>query len=225
MIVPGKPFWPGVRLPLERGGDRGQCLVNLTQPFPTDNEKSLLIGAAFVSVVSSYRLLVFCPLESMVMNDRIIAAETRSWLDSLGAAVSIACAVQCALFPLLISVLPFPLLVSVLPFLGPRFLLGGGLEKALLVMAGILAFVGFGWGFLFHRRGSVFLFLIAAFLLIFTGRMWVENPYQIPFIVSGSLLLATGHIVNIRLCRSLVICRASRPQTAANPAVLTSSSA
>ncbi len=159
------------------------------------------------------------------MNVKITSVSPRSWLDSLGAGVSIACAVQCALFPLLIAVLPFSVLVSVLPFLGPRFLLGGGVEKVLLVIAGVLAVAGFSWGFRFHRRSYVFLYLISAFGLIFAGRMWVENPYQIPFIVSGSLLLAAGHISNSRLCRSRVNCRAPRPEPVANPAMLTGSSA
>jgi hypothetical protein len=158
------------------------------------------------------------------MNVKITSVSSRSWLDSLGATVSIACAVQCALFPLLIAVLPFSVLVSVLPYLGPRFLLGGGVEKVFLVIAGVLAVAGFSWGFRFHRRAYVFLFMISAFGLIFAGRMWVEN-HQVPLIVSGSLLLAAGHILNSRLCRSRVNCRAPRPEPVGNAAVLTGSSA
>lgn len=160
------------------------------------------------------------------MNDKMGAAGPRSWLDSLGATVSVACAVQCALFPLLISVLPFSVLASVLPFLGPRLFLGDGLEKALLVIAGGVAIAAFSWGLLRHRRAYVLWLLVSAFGLIFAGRAWVENPYQIPLIVSGSLLLAAGHILNSRLCRSCVNCHAPRHEKpAANPAVLTGSSA
>jgi len=53
------------------------------------------------------------------MAEKNIAVAPRAWLDSLGTTVSIACAIQCSLFPLLIGVLPL---------LGLGFLLGD--EKA-----------------------------------------------------------------------------------------------
>lgn len=154
------------------------------------------------------------------MNDRVLAAGPRSWLDSLGAAVSIGCAVQCALFPVLVSVLPFPLLASVMPYLGPGLLLGGSLETFLLVTAVALAVGSFTWGFRFHGRFYVFLFLISAVASIFIGRMWVARHYQVPFIILGSSILATGHFFNYRLCRRCLACCASVRHATPNPAAL-----
>jgi hypothetical protein len=159
------------------------------------------------------------------MDENASQAVRRSWLDAAGTTVSVACAIQCVLFPLVISVLPFPLLVSVLPFLNLDFLVGGGLEKAVLATAIVLAVGSFSWGFRFHRRFYVFLFLILALGLIFAGRVWLENRYQIPFVVSGALILAAGHIFNRRLCRLCLACRAPEPEVVSKPAALNSSSA
>lgn len=159
------------------------------------------------------------------MDENASQAAHRSRLDSLGATVSVACAIQCVAFPLLISILPFPLLVSVLPFLNPGFLVGGGLEKVLLAAAIALAAGSFTWGFRFHRHFYVFLFLILALGLIFAGRAWVERRHQIPFVVSGAVVLAAGHILNRRLCRLCLACRARETEVVSNSAALNSSSA
>ncbi len=120
------------------------------------------------------------------MGEMASQAAHRSRLDTLGITVSVACAIQCAAFPLLISVLPFSLLASVVPFINPAFLIGGGLETVLLTTSIVLAAGSFSWGFRFHRRFYVFIVLILALGLVFIGRAWVENRYQIPFVVSGS---------------------------------------
>ena len=57
------------------------------------------------------------------MDKNVSALAPRSWVDSLGTTVSIACAIQC---------LVFPLLISVLPLLGLGFLLGDSVEKRYL---------------------------------------------------------------------------------------------
>lgn len=165
----------------------------------------------------------YWPFGGLNMDENASQVAHRSWLDSLGTTVSVACAIQCAAFPLLISVLPFPLLVSVLPFLNPGFLVGGGLEKVLLWTKIALAAGSFSWGFRFHRRIYVFIFLVSALGLILIGRVWVENRYQIPFVVSGALILAAGHFLNRRLCRFCLACGAREPKVVSKPAALNSS--
>ena len=58
------------------------------------------------------------------MDEKVSLAGPRTWMDSLGTTVSIACAIQCTLFPLLISVIPL---------LGLGFLAGDGVEKVFIV--------------------------------------------------------------------------------------------
>ena len=40
------------------------------------------------------------------MDEKVSLAGPRTWMDSLGTTVSVACAIQCTLFPLLIGVIP-----------------------------------------------------------------------------------------------------------------------
>jgi hypothetical protein len=124
----------------------------------------------------------------------------QSWVDSLGASVSIACAIQCTLFPLLIGVLPL---------VGLGFLTGDGVEKVFLASSMILAVAGFSWGFRHHKNLYIFLFLIGGLLLIVTGRVWVDENSEILFVVSGTLVIAGGHLLNRRLCRLCVVCEAA----------------
>jgi hypothetical protein len=125
----------------------------------------------------------------------------QSWVDSLGASVSIGCAIQCILFPLLIGVLPL---------VGLGFLAGDGAEKVFLGTSIILALVSFSWGFRHHKKLYVFLFLVGGLLLIFTGRIWVGENSEISFVVSGTLALAAGHLLNRRLCQLCAVYKASK---------------
>jgi hypothetical protein len=129
----------------------------------------------------------------------------QSWVDSLGASVSIACAIQCTLFPLLIGVLPL---------VGLGFLGGDGVEKVFLASSMILAVGSFSWGFRHHKNLYVFLFLISGILLIFTGRVWLEENSEVSFVVSGTLVLAAGHLLNRRLCQLCAVCESSEKNQA-----------
>jgi hypothetical protein len=131
------------------------------------------------------------------MDDTASQAVHRLWIDSLGATVSVACAIQCSLFPLL---------VSVLPLIGLGFLLGDGLERVFLITSLVLAMSSFGSGFRAHRRFYIFAFLLSASALILTGRLWVDPSYEVPLVVSGTLILAAGHLLNRRLCRLCATC-------------------
>ena len=125
----------------------------------------------------------------MAKNDYAVAP--RSWIDSLGATVSIACAIQCSVFPLL---------VGVLPLLGLGFLLGDGIEKIFVTTSMVIAVSSFTWGFRYHRRFHIFVFLVSSLALIIAGRFWVDERYETPIVISGTLVLAAGHFLNRRLC-------------------------
>jgi hypothetical protein len=129
------------------------------------------------------------------MEEKISVTGGPLWLDSLGMTVSFACAIQCSLFPLL---------TGVLPLLGLGFLAGAETERVLLMVSVVLAIGGFCFGFRYHKRYYIFMFLIAGLALIFTGRISVDENLELPFVVSGTLLLASGHILNRRLC---LLCR------------------
>ena len=135
------------------------------------------------------------------MNDTASQVVHRSWLDAVGTTVSVACAMQCSLFPLF---------VTVLPLMGLGFLPGDDLERVFLVTSFVLAVSSFGSGFRAHRRFHIFVLLLSAALLIVTGRLWVDASYEAPLVVSGTLILAAGHLMNRRLCRLCAACSLQR---------------
>jgi hypothetical protein len=134
------------------------------------------------------------------MNHKSFHTALQSWVDSLGAGVSITCAIQCVLFPLLIGVLPL---------IGLGFLAQDGVETGFLAASIVLALGSFSWGFRQHRRRYIFLFLIGGLAPIFIGRAWVDEGLEISFVVPGTLALAAGHLLNRRLCRLCVACEES----------------
>jgi MerC mercury resistance protein len=142
------------------------------------------------------------------MDEKVSLAEPRTWMDSLGTTVSVACAIQCTLFPLLIGVLPL---------LGLGFLAGDGIEKVFIVTSIVLAAASFSWGFRHHRRFYIFLFLVSGLALIFTGRVWVADGFEIPVVVSGTLVLTSGHLLDRRLCRLCVACEHREEQKSKVP--------
>jgi hypothetical protein len=135
----------------------------------------------------------------------------RSWLDVLGAAVSMACAIQCATLPVLISVLPFPLLAGVLPFVPTVFRPGSGFDRVGLSAAIALAVFGYSRGFRRHRQIQVFAFLVLALCLLGTGWLWLTGRYQLFFVVAAALVLAAGHASNRRLCARGLSCHVTEP--------------
>jgi hypothetical protein len=142
------------------------------------------------------------------MDEKVSPAGPRTWMDSLGTTVSIACAIQCTFFPLLLSVLPL---------VGLGFLAGDGIEQVFIVTSIVLAVGGFSWGFRHHRRFYIFLFLVSGLALIFIGRVWVADGFEIPVVVSGTLVLTSGHLLNRRLCRLCVACEHQEQQKSKVP--------
>jgi MerC mercury resistance protein len=127
-------------------------------------------------------------------------------IDSFGTTVSIACAIHCTVFPLIISVLPL---------VGLGFLAGDGVEKVFLGTSIVLAAGSFTWGFRYHRQIYVFLFLISGLGLVLAGRLWAQERLELPLVVSGAMLLAGGHLINRRLCRLCDNCKVAYEKPAA----------
>jgi hypothetical protein len=80
----------------------------------------------------------------------------------------------------------------------------------LLIISVTLAVGGFCFGFRYHKRCYIFIFLIAGLALIFTGRISVDGNLELPFVV---LLLASGPVLNRRLCQRCRRCHAHERRT------------
>ena len=116
-------------------------------------------------------------------------------LDQLGAGLSLACAAHCLLSPLLVPALA----VSGLGFLADEMT-----EVALLSCAVILALSNLCWAFRLHKSGRPLLLLAAALVAIAAGRLYAQDG---TLVVAGAVILATGHLLNRRLCQTCRHCQ------------------
>lgn len=117
----------------------------------------------------------------------ILTTRPLKYLDQLGATLSLACALHCALQPVLLLTLPL---------LGLGFLLNETLETVFLTISLTLAAWAFFSGYTHHHRLSIFGFWALATLLIGFSRIPLLKPWEIPLAVSGALALMSGHLLN-----------------------------
>src|SRR5919201_5492425 len=115
-----------------------------------------------------------------------------SKIDRLGASVSFACAIHCA-------VVPFA--ATVLPLLGFGFLADERIERTILITSIALASASVCWGIRIHRQRRILAVFGAALVLIFAGRAFATGAAEIALVVPGAVLFVCGHLVNNHLCR------------------------
>ena len=121
----------------------------------------------------------------------ILTNRPLKYVDQLGATLSMACALHCALQPLLLA----------LPLLGLSFLLNETLETVFLAISLTMAIWAFLSGYAHHRRPTVFLFWGLAAALIGASRIPQLENQEILLAVSGALALMSGHLLNQYLHR------------------------
>ena len=122
--------------------------------------------------------------------------KTVAALDRVGACVSFACALHCILLPLVITALPL---------IGLGIVATSQFEAAIIGLSITLATASFCWGSRIHGKRRTLLFLLAAVLLFFVGHDLEGSMHWIVMSLGG-FSLATGHIINRRLCRSCEQC-------------------
>lgn len=111
--------------------------------------------------------------------------------DALGIATSVACAVHCAVLPLI---------VSSLPLFGVNIIDNIPFELFMILLA---AFIGAGS--LFHgwrrQHHSIlpFALFIGGLTLLFAKQIWHEH--QVIFLIPAVLLIISAHFFNFRLGR------------------------
>ena len=111
-------------------------------------------------------------------------------LDRIGAIVSFACAIHCVLVPIVVA----------LPTVGLGWFTDARLENALAGGALLVAGMSAAWGFRKHRRlRIVFVFSMAAVLLIASRIVGEANWMGSALAVAGGLTLVGTHIYSHRL--------------------------
>ncbi|MBS0026101.1 MerC domain-containing protein [Chitinophaga sp. 22321] len=128
------------------------------------------------------------------MEDNIMK---RVSLDAIGIGASLACAVHCALLPLLITILPL---------LGSNMLENVALEYGLLSFSFLVGCFSLGRGyFRYHRRVAPLLLFVLGFALLLGGHFGIAGGYWEPAIIFAGAVGVTGaHILNIRRCKQCV---------------------
>jgi hypothetical protein len=158
------------------------------------------------------------------------STRTHHRLDTLGGALSLACAIHCV---------ALPFILTSLPLLGLSFLAHSVFELAMIVLALGLATASFCWGVKVHGQWKILLPIAAAAVLFVTGMLhtgethsatplagtshffhslsapsdghsggfWSSETSLHWFLIAvGGLMLAAGHFLNDRLCRSCRSC-------------------
>jgi hypothetical protein len=118
-------------------------------------------------------------------------ADRCPWVDSMGACISLGCALHCA---------AIPILFGVFPLIGLGFLLHDTFERILLTLSVVLALASLSLGYRLHRRWSGLLILVSGLSLIVIGRNFVPDEYEVLFVVAGVVFMAGAHIRNRYLC-------------------------
>ncbi|MEY2811807.1 MAG: hypothetical protein RI991_802 [Bacteroidota bacterium] len=111
--------------------------------------------------------------------------------DALGIAASIACAIHCAVLPLL---------MSSLPILGINIINNFWFEIFMILLAMGIGLHSLTHGFKkhHHRLLPIIVFIIGISLLLVKQ---VFHQYQIWFLVPAVILIVSAHFINYRQCR------------------------
>jgi len=116
------------------------------------------------------------------------------WMDSLGSAAAMLCAMHCALLPLVLAALPA---------LGLAVLAATRWELPYVAFASLLAFASLWQGFRRHRVYRALAFLMPGLVAVWAGLLVpalhedvVRHAITMTF---GGTLVAVAHLVNLRL--------------------------
>ncbi len=111
--------------------------------------------------------------------------------DALGIAASVACAIHCAVLPLLLSSLPL---------LGVEIIDNVGFEYFMIGVAFLIGAYSLYHGWRKHHHSfTPILVFSAGFALLFAKQVWHE--WQLWFLIPAVLLIVTAHFINYRSCR------------------------
>lgn len=118
--------------------------------------------------------------------------------DALGIAASIACAIHCAVLPLI---------MSSLPILGINIINNFWFEIFMIVLAMGIGLHSLTHGFKkhHHRVLPIIVFVIGISLLLVKQ---IFHQYQLLFLVPAVILIVSAHFMNYRQCRIADHCHA-----------------
>jgi hypothetical protein len=119
-------------------------------------------------------------------------------LDHAGMSASLACAVHCAVLPLLLAALPA---------IGLAWLDSAWVDWTMVVLAAMIALRAHRGGFTVHRRCLPAGVAVAGLLVIVTTICLLKgSASHHDTQASGAMVVASSHFLNRHLCRNCVAC-------------------
>jgi hypothetical protein len=112
--------------------------------------------------------------------------------DALGIAASVACAIHCALLPLVLTSLPV---------LGINIINNTWFEVFMILLAAAIGSYSLTHGYRKHHHSKKALLIFALGILMLILKQ-LFHPYQLWFLVPAMLLIVSAHYINYRQCRN-----------------------
>ena len=116
--------------------------------------------------------------------------------DALGIAASVACAIHCAVLPLL---------MTSLPILGINIIKNTAFEYGMILLAAAIGFNALRHGFKkhHHKKTPVLLFSIGIIFLLLKQSF---EEYQLYFLIPAIAMIVSAHTINYFSCRKANHC-------------------
>jgi MerC mercury resistance protein len=119
-------------------------------------------------------------------------------LDRLGMSASLACAVHCAVLPLLLAALPA---------IGLAWLDSAWVDWTMVALAAVIALRAHRGGFRLHRSCMPSAVAVAGLLAIVTTICLLKGSASHHYVqASGAVVVASSHFLNRHLCRNCKAC-------------------
>jgi MerC mercury resistance protein len=119
-------------------------------------------------------------------------------LDRLGMSASLACAVHCAVLPLLLAALPA---------IGLAWLDSAWVDWTMVALAAVIAIRAHRGGFRLHRSCLPSAVAVAGLLAIVTTICLLKGSASHHYVqASGAVVVASSHFLNRHLCRNCKAC-------------------
>ena len=115
-------------------------------------------------------------------------------LDVLGMILSLACAVHCAIMPIILVLGAFT---------GLHFLADPMLEHTIIIASMLIAGASLIPHYFHHKRKEVLIVASTGFALIFIGHWHGMAWLHTILMVAGGTAIAFSHLLNMRFCRGL----------------------
>lgn len=114
----------------------------------------------------------------------------KSKLDNIGMTASVLCAIHCAIVPIIITSLPL---------LGLGFLSNPWFEWGMITFALAIGVCAIGVTYIRRRHSLLPIFLlIAGFLIIIAGHLYITSWREAIIVPIGGLLIAAAHFFNYK---------------------------